>query len=233
MAMYSILHLSKSRARIRAGSLMSENGVLIEKSKEKADEFNKYFSSVFSRENLGDIPLCDGRNRVVERGLDQIGISEDRVRRVLRRLRGNESPGVDDIGPRLLVHIQDEVSLPISILFNKSMSEGKVPEDWRRANIVPIFKAGCRNKPENFRPVSLTSQVCKLFESLMRDDIVNYLESNGLLNISQHGFRKGKLCLTNLLSFLEEVTEKSDAKNSIDVVYWTLRRPLIRFPIRD
>ena len=60
-------------------------------------------------------------------------ISEDRVRRVLRRLRGDKSSGVDDIGPRLLVHIQDEVSLPISILFNKSMTKGKVPEDWRRA----------------------------------------------------------------------------------------------------
>ena len=72
--------------------MISENGVLIEKSNEKAEEFNRYFSSVFSKENLGDIPLCDGRNRVVERGLDQIVISEDRVRRVLRGLRGDKSP---------------------------------------------------------------------------------------------------------------------------------------------
>ena len=86
---------SKSRARIRAGLLLSENGVLIENSKEKADEFNRYFSSVFSKENLGDVPLCDGRNRVIERGLDQIMITEDRVRRVQRSLRGDKSPGVD------------------------------------------------------------------------------------------------------------------------------------------
>ena len=226
---------SKSRARIRAGSLLSENGVLIENSK-KADEFNRYFSSVFSKENLGDVPLCDGRNRVIERGLDQIMITEDRVRRVLRSLRGDKSPDVDGIGPRLLVHIQDEVSLPISILFNKFMSEGKIPEDWRRANIVPIFKAGSRNKPENFRPASLTSQVCKMFESLMRDDIVNHLESKGLLNISQHGFRKGRSCLTNLLSFLEEMTEKLDAKNSIDVVYLDFAKAFDKVPynpIRD
>ena len=170
---------SKSRARIRAGSLLSESGVLIEKSKEKADEFNRYFSSVFSRENLGDVPLCDGRSRDIENGLEQIVITEERVRKVLRSLRGDKSPGVDGIGPRLLVHMQDEVCLPISILFNKSMSEGEVPEDWRRANIVPIFKAGSRNKPENFRPVSLTSQVCKLFESLMREDIVDHLRYGG------------------------------------------------------
>ena len=228
------LHMSDRRVehRIRAGSLLSESGVLIESSKEKADEFNRYFSSVFSRENLGDVPLCDGRSRGIENGLEQIVITEERVRKVLRSLRGDKSPGVDGIGPRLLVHIQDEVCLPISILFNKSMSEGKVPEDWRRANIVPIFKAGSRNKPENFRPVSLTSQVCKLFESLMREDIVDHLERNGLLNISQHGFRKGRSCLTNLLSFLEEVTEKLDARNSIDVVYLDFAKAFDKVPHR-
>ena len=110
------------------------------------------------------------------------------------------------------------------------MAEGKIPEDWKRANIVPIFKSGCRNKPENFRPVSLTSQVCKLFESLMRDDMVNHLESNGLLNISQHGFRKGMSCLINLLSFLEEVTEGLDAKNSIDVVYLDFAKAFDKVP---
>ena len=128
------------------------------------------------------------------------------------------------------VHIQDEVCLPISILFNKSMSEGKVPGDWRRANIVPMFKAGSRNKPENFRPVSLTSQVCKLFESLMREDIVDHLERKGLLNISQHEFRKGRSCLTNLLSFLEKVTEKLDAKNNIDVVYLDFAKAFDKVP---
>ena len=185
---------------------------------------------MFSKENLGDVPLCDGRNRVIESGLEQIMITEERVRKALRSLRGDKSPGVDGIGPRLLVHIQDEVCLPISILFNKSMSEGKVPDDWRRANIVPIFKAGSRNKPENFRPVSLASQVCKLFEGLMRDDIVDHLERKGLLNISQHGFRKGRSCLTNLLSFLEEVTEKLDARNSIDVVYLDFAKAFDKVP---
>ena len=52
----------------------------------------------------------------------------------------------------------------------------------------------------------------------MRDDIVDHLERKGLLNISEHGFRKGRSCLTNLLSFLEEVTEKLDERNNIDVV---------------
>ena len=88
----------------------------------------------------------------------------------------------------------------------------------------------CWNKPENFRPVSLTSQVCKLFESLMRDDIVDHLERKGLLNISQHGFRKGRSCLTNLLSFLEEVTEKLDERNSIDVVYLDFAKAFDKVP---
>jgi predicted transcriptional regulator len=92
------------------------------------------------------------------------------------------------------------------------MREGCIPDDWRTANIVPIFKAGSRSKAENYRPVSLTSQICKVFESLIRDVIVDHLEANNLLNITQHGFRKGRSCLTNILSFLEEVTEGLDRK---------------------
>ena len=92
---------SRSRARIRVGPLLSESGVLIENSKKKTDEFNRYFSSVFSKENLGDVPLCHGRNRDIESSLEQIMITEERVRKVLRSLRGDKSPGVDGIGPRL------------------------------------------------------------------------------------------------------------------------------------
>ena len=96
---------SKSRARIRAGSLISADGVLIEGSKEKDEEFNRYFSSVFSEEDLDNVPLPGGHTGKEESGLDRIEISEERVRRALRRLRGDKSTGVDNIGPRLLVHI--------------------------------------------------------------------------------------------------------------------------------
>jgi len=72
---------------------------------------------------------------------------------------------------------------------------------------------------ENYRPVSLTSQVCKLFEVIVRDTIVHHLESKQLIANSQHGFRKGRSCLTNLLEFLDKVTGCIDTGDSVDVIF--------------
>ena len=98
--------------------------------------------------------------------------------------------------------------------------------------MVPISKAGDRGKAKNYRPVSLTCQLCKLFEKLVRDEMVEHLEANGLLRGTQHEFRKGRSCLTNLLSFLDRVTEELDDGGSVDVIYLDFAKPLTRCRIR-
>ena len=76
-------------------------------------------------------------------------------------------------------------------MFNLFLREGTVPHEWKHANVVPILKKGNRCKAENYRPVSLTSVVCKLIESLMRDhNMVHFLERNNLLKDTQHGFKE-------------------------------------------
>ena len=99
-----------------------------------------------------------------------------------------------------LILIKDEISYPLTVLFKKSLAEGAVPEDWKGPMCHQYTKKG-KNIAENYRPVSLTSQCCKLMESikLIRDEIVQYLEANQLLKDSQHGFRTGRSCLTNIL----------------------------------
>ena len=90
-------------------------------------------------------------------------------------------------------------------LFNLSLEEGTVPSEWKEANITPLFKKGSRNKPENYRPVSLTLVVCKLLETLIRDHMVEFLVKHKLINTSQHGFLKARSCLTNLLCFFKKL----------------------------
>ena len=87
-------------------------------------------------------------------------------------------------------------------MFNLSLEERIVPSEWKEANIKPLFKKESRNKPENYRPVSLTSVVCKLLETLIREYMVEFLLKRKLINASQHGFLKARSCLTNLLCFL-------------------------------
>ena len=105
-----------------------------------------------------------------------------------------------------------------------------MPEDWRVANVVPLFKKGCREKPGNYRPVSLTSVVGKLLEGILRDRIYRHLERQGLIRDSQHGFVSGKSCLTNLIEFFEGVTKKVDEGSAVDVVYMDFSKAFDKVP---
>ena len=108
---------------------------------------------------------------------------------------------------------------PLSHIFYQSLLCNIVPHDWKLVNATPLFKKGPKNKASSYRPVSLTSQVCKIMESILKDNIINHLEQNDLIRDSQHGFRAGRSCLTNLLYFMEIVTKQVDKGLPVDVVY--------------
>ena len=107
----------------------------------------------------------------------------------------------------IIKEIVEQISTPLAKVINLSLEEGIVPSEKKEANITPLFKKGSRNKIEHYRPVSLTSVVCKLLETLIRDHMVEFLVKHKLINTSQHRFLKARSCLTNLLCFLEEITK--------------------------
>ena len=94
-----------------------------------------------------------------------------------------------------------------------------MPRDWKLENVVPIFKKGEISNPSNYRPVSLTSIPGKIMESILRDHILDFLEGNALIRNSQHGFRRRRNCLTNLLEFYDWVTKQREEGNPVDIVY--------------
>ena len=96
--------------------------------------------------------------------------------------------------PKLLLEIVEQISIPLATVFNLALEEGVVPLEWKEANIIPLFKKGSRSKSENYRPVSLTSVICKLLERLIKDHLVDFLVKNNLINPSQHGFLKARSC---------------------------------------
>ena len=111
-----------------------------------------------------------------------------------------------------------------------SLKEGVVPFEWKEANIIPLFKKGSRNKSENYRPVSLTSVICKLLERLIKDHMVDFLVKHKLLNSSQHGFLKARSCLTNMLCFLEEITKWIDVGSPVDIIYLDFQKAFDKVP---
>ena len=116
-------------------------------------------------------------------------------------MKDNQSPEVDGIPPKLLMETVKQISIPHARVFNLTSKEGVVPVKWEEANIIPLFKKGSRNKSENYRPVSLTSVICKVLERLIKVHMVDFLVRHKLLNPTQHGFLKARSCLTNMLCF--------------------------------
>ncbi|XP_033118708.1 uncharacterized protein LOC117118268 [Anneissia japonica] len=112
-----------------------------------------------------------------------------------------------------------QISVPLSIIFEKSIGSGKLPKDWKTARIVPVFKKGLRTTAGNYRPVSLTSIPCKIMESLIKDKMWAHLKENNLLSWNQRGFMTGKSCLTNLLESFEIITKELDSGNDVDILY--------------
>ena len=125
----------------------------------------------------------------------------------------------DKVYPKLLKETKSEILSSLTTVFNMSLRQGIVPSDWKKANVTPIFKKGDKKIPGNYRPISLTSVVGKLLESIIREKIVRYLESHSLIGDSQHGFRNKRSCLSNLLTFYNDLFSDYDVAKSLDIVY--------------
>jgi hypothetical protein len=145
-------------------------------------------------------------------------------------MKVNKAPGVDGLVPLILVKTACVVCKPITGIFQASLRTGIVPVDWRRANVTAIFKQGKRDVPGNYRPVSLTCQICKIMESIIKDKIVEHLDHLDLIKKSQHGFTKHKSCLTNLLEFLQFTCNQVDSGNAVDVVYLDFQKAFDKIP---
>ncbi|CAM4593890.1 unnamed protein product [Lepidochelys kempii] len=101
----------------------------------------------------------------------------------------------------------------------KLMAIRQVPDDWKKANVVPIFKKGKEEDPGNYRPVSLTSVPRKIMEQVLKESILKHLEERKVIRNSQHGFTEGKSCLTNLIAFYDQITGSVDEGKAVDVLF--------------
>lgn len=222
---------SKQRNKIRVGPIKDKSGKLILEDKVSANVFNEYFASVFTVEDISNIPtpvqLFKGNS---SDSLSKIEISEELVYSKLSKLKVSKSPGPDEIHPKILYGLRHELIKPLTKLFQLSIDLGSVPQEWKDARVSPLFKKGKKDKPENYRPVSLTSIVGKMLESIIKDKIVEHLEKFKLINTSQHGFSKGKSCLTNLLEFFETVTQYLDDGEPVDLVYLDFAKAFDKVP---
>ena len=208
---------SKSKIKSQIGPF-ERNGTVIDDPKEKAEALKTQFDSVFESSN--DEDYCNEENRPPTQGsLHDIEISEDVIAAKIKELRTSAAAGPDEIPAILLKNCVDQLKKPLLMLFNKTICSGTIPPLMKAGIITPIYKGGDRTKPQNYRPVSLTSHVTKIFEKVVRDKIVAHIEMSKKFNDNQHGFRSGRSCLSQLLEHFNNIMEGIEDRHDVDVIY--------------
>ena len=122
------------------------------------------------------------------------------------------------------------LSKPLIIIYQKSLNEAKIPHIWKCANVTAIFKNRDTSKPNDYRPISLTSVPGKIMERIIRDASVNHMNRNNLFCIEQHSFIKVKSCVTQLLEFMEDITEAIDQGHEVDSIYLDYSKAFDKVP---
>ena len=123
-----------------------------------------------------------------------------------------------------------QLSIPLSILFSKSFNSSSLPTTWKEAFVTPIYKKGDRTLVSNYRPISLTSPIVKIMESIIRDRIQEHMITNDLFTPYQHGFTVGKSCVTQLLTAVDFWTKSLEDSCAVDVIYFDLAKAFDSVP---
>ena len=150
--------------------------------------------------------------------VQHIQVTENGVAKLLAGLNPHKASGPDQIPGRLLKELARELAPIYALLFQASLDQGTVPDSWKTANVVPIYKKGDKNKAENYRPVSLTSITCKTLEHIISSSIMSHLDKYSILTDAQHGFRKRRSCETQLILTIQDLAKSMDANEQTDAI---------------
>ena len=150
--------------------------------------------------------------------MESITVSTNGMAKLLKDLNPHKAAGPDQLKPLVLQKLRDVIAPILQVIFQRSLDTGRVPKDWSTAFVCPLFKKGDTSLASNYRPISLTSILCKVLEHVVTTNIVSHMDKYNLLYDLQHGFRSKRSCETQLVTLIEDLMWNSIAGNQTDLV---------------
>ncbi len=211
-------------------TLKSESGDVIQ-SEDKANLLNNFFQSVFTAEDLATVPEVNNVINSPDRpSLETISISQSGIENLLVGLNVHKSAGPDGICAKLLKLLPCKVSFYLEIIFKKCVAESVFPDDWKKANVTPVFKKGSKSDPNNYRPISLTSICGKLFEHIITSNLASYMDTNNFFHPDQFGFRKKRSCEMQLTRVCQDIASLLDKNKESYMVFLDFAKAFDKVP---
>ena len=186
---------------------------------DKANLLNKYFESVFTKDD-GIVPPFPSRIPPNNPGISDVTITPHIINKILIKLKTNSAAGPDCLPPPIFFHhAAASMQYPLSILFRSLIDLHSLPSEWKTSVITPKFKKGSPSDPANYRPIALTCTCCKILESLISSELNQYLLEHKLITPHQHGFLKLHSTSTNLLESINDWSISISNRKSVNIAY--------------
>lgn len=212
-------------------SLKSE-GQFVQDPASKAKVLNDQFKSVFTQEPALEKDQQDFLNSDFSSSphptMPSFTIDCNGVLKLLQRLSPYKACGPDQISARLLRETAQTIAPALTKLYQQSLSTGQIPEDWKQANVCPVYKKGEKYKAQNYRPISLTCICSKFLEHIISSNIITHMRNSNLLYKLQYGFLSLRSTETQLLALQDDIL-RSKAKQ-VDMIIMDFAKAFDRVP---
>ena len=205
---------NRKQDRIGIGPLEYQ-GSTITDSLSKANALANYFSSVYTSEDTTNVPVLEGNPLP---NIPPIHIHADGVAQLLLNLKFHKAAGPDNFPSYFLKEVANEIAPALSLIFQASLNQGTLPDIWKSALVVPVYKKGNKKDPGNYRPVSLTCICSKIMEHIIYSCMFDHLNHFQALRDEQHGFRRHRSCETQLISTVHDLAQCLNQRGQCDVL---------------
>ena len=174
------------------GPLKSNDGKFLTNSSEKSNALNSYFASVCTVDD-GNFPEVK-TTKTINIPHESLKFTPFNLKQIMYKLKASKSPGPDGIPPIFFKKLSRALCYPLVLLFDYIYSVNVLPTIWKHSFVTPLFKKGSRSDISNYRPISLTCVMCKIFESVIKKSLLTHLNNNEIISENQHGFLSGHSC---------------------------------------
>ena len=197
------------------GPLRLADGSLTDDALCMAETLASAFESVY----VDTLPSSEpAEHQRVDCEMPPVEINIEDVMYILKSLDPSSAAGPDSIHPRLLKSCASQLAYPLLKIFQLSLQQCHLPNEWKKSIVIPIFKKGSRFTPLNYRPVSLTSVPCKCLERVIARKLYEYLEDNDILTEHQFGFRASRSTMDQMILVYNDITSWLDQGSAVDLI---------------
>ena len=227
----SVVKTKKTNSSAAPLSIIDEDGTRVFDEKLVANRFNKFFTTLSAGKNFDDSESLEFIDRVFSdhkksnriappSNLFEFNLTNtEEVLKIIKECDSQSSAGIASIPTVLIKECAHVICSPLTKIFNSCILSNYMPNEWKTAIAVPLFKKGAVDDPNCYRSISLLAPVAKFYEKILADRILEYFSTNNMFCAEQHGFRSGYSCETALQSILDDWKKLIDDKSIIIAIF--------------